>query len=110
MQQPPTPDQERAGIVQQITQCSPQQAAKAIRRLAEYGATLASTDTVPANSARFNLPTQTAAVLCGVSKHTFLKYAGQYPDELPYLRLGIAFRFCRADVLAFIRRRVQGMK
>jgi excisionase family DNA binding protein len=105
-----TPDEERANIVQQLTDCLPATAEKVVRRLAEYEAVLPVSDPVLIGYNRFDTSTQTAAVLCGVVKHTFLKYAAEHPEELPYLAIGNKFRFRRADINAFLKRRLQGSK
>ena len=97
-------DPAQIAIIQQVTGCTVSKAELVIRRLSEYSTS--PTDT--GNNNRFNISTQAAATWCGVSKHTFLKYANDYPAELPYLKMGIRFMFQREDSQAFIHRRIQG--
>lgn len=95
-------DVERVQIVQQVTGCTEAVAKKTITRLASYDSALAIPETVN----RFNISTNVAATLCGVCKHTFLKYAEDHPDELPYVKLGCKFRFSHEDVRVFIQKRI----
>ncbi len=99
-------DVERVQIVQQVTGCTEAIAQKVITRLAAYDSELPISET----NNRFNMSTQSAATLCGVCKSTFLKYAEDHPDELPYVKLGCKFRFSRDDVQAFIHKRINGGK
>lgn len=94
----------RINIVRQIANCSMEKATKTLLALQETE--IENPDT--AGDKQYDTSTQTASTLCGVCKHTFLKYAENYPDELPYVKLGCAFKFSRNDVEAFIRRRIHG--
>lgn len=96
-------DSAQIAIIQQVTGCTASKAKLVINRLSEYAGDPPSTGM----NRRFDISTQTAATLCGVCKHTFLKYASDNPSELPRLQIGNGFKFSRVDVQAFINRRIQ---
>ncbi|WP_298682740.1 phage terminase small subunit [uncultured Thiothrix sp.] len=105
----PTDPQRAAQLLEQAQAMQPNIGVKGHLKKLQGGKPVAITT---ATAKSYDLPTNRAAKLAGVSVPTFLKLASLNPAELPYVCFESgkhkAFRFCQRDVETFMQKRTHG--